>query len=141
VAIQSLVDVPDRVDLRVLAGRPFSVLFPVQLDGAPVAFASLYDARAQVRADIGSELVVFTFSTEDGTAVLVNSGGNAAVRLLADAEQTSEWQELWPGSAPETVMWWDLEITDSGLEHHQITSPGTITLVHQVTRDPSLPAP
>lgn len=137
-ATVSLVDVPDRVDLRVLAGRPFSALFTIQLDGAPVAYSSLADARAHVRADVGSELVVFTFATDDGTAVLVNSGGNAAVRLVADSAQTTEWQELWPGRAPETVVWWDLEITDTGGERHQITSPGTITLVHQVTRDPLL---
>ena len=141
-AVVSVADVPDRVNLRVLAGRPFRALFTVVTgDPTPVAVEAgdVASVRAQVRADIGSELIVYTFSSGDGTAALVGTGTDPAqVRLLATAEQTDQWQYLWPGEAPETVVWWDLEITDTGGERHQVTSPGTITLVHQVTRDPLL---
>jgi hypothetical protein len=138
VANVSLTDVPDRVDLRVLAGRPFSVLLSLALGpgGEPVPFADLADARAHVRGDVGSEVIVYSFTTGDGTVALVDDDGDAAVRLVADAAATTQWQHLWPGRAPETVVWWDLEITDAAGERHQVTSPGTITLVHQVTRDP-----
>jgi hypothetical protein len=31
-------------------------------------------------------------------------------------------------------MWWDLEITDDDGESWQMTAPGLLTVVHQVTR-------
>lgn len=141
-ALVTVTDVPDRVDFRVLAGRPFSALLSVVFGPAetptPVEAGDIGSVRAQVRADVGSELIVFTFSDVDGTATVVGTGSSpASVRLAVDAATTDEWQYLWPGSAPETVVWWDLEITDTGGERHQVTSPGTITLVHQVTRDPT----
>jgi hypothetical protein len=135
----TVVDVPERVDLRVLAGRPFSALLSIVTGSAstpvPVEAGDIASVRAHVRAGIDSELVVHVFTTDDGSAAVVGTGSDAAsVRLSATSDETTEWQALWPGTAPETVVWWDLEIADTGGERHQVTSPGTITLVHQVTR-------
>lgn len=135
-ATVELGSLPDRIDLTILAGRPFGPLdVPIlQAGGAPLGFADVTAARAQVRQQIGSTSIYYTFATDGEGAELVDDAGDAVVRLTATSDTTSDWQALWPGSAPQTVMWWDLEITDADDEPHQITLPGTITLVHQVTR-------
>ncbi len=134
-ATVELIDRPDRIDLTILAGRPFGFRVPVlQADGTGMDFADVASARAQVRQSVGDDQVLYTFATGEEGAELVDVGGLATVRLFADSERTTEWQLLWPGKAPETVVWWDLEITDADDQPHQITEPGKITLVHQVTR-------
>ncbi len=134
-AVIEVVDEPDRVDLRIVAGRPLRVRLPLFLGDTPVEAQDVAAVRAQVRPSIGSELIVHRFTTDDGSAEIVGTGtAAAAVRLIADATETATWQELWPGRAPETYAWWDLEVTDTGGERHQVSTPGRITLIHQVTR-------
>jgi hypothetical protein len=135
-ATQEHDNIPDRVDLRVLAGSPFSVALAVlQADGEAMAASSITSARAHVRASVGGQDILHIFSTEDDPAdASIGGGATGAVTLTATSETTSLWQAQWPGQAPETVVWWDLEITDGDDETHQITAPGTLTLVWQVTR-------
>lgn len=120
---------PNRVDLTVLAGEALELSVPI-LDGAgaPVPAADLASARAQVRKSIDDPTVLHTFTGSiTGTTA-------AVVVLSATSAVTSGWQSDWPGTSPRTVMWWDLEVTDSGGTAHQVTVPGTVTLVWQVTR-------
>lgn len=127
---------PNRVDLTVLAGQPFELSLPV-LDGAgdPVPAASLASARAQVRETVADDTVLHTWSTEDDPATAEITGTSAgAVLLTATGDVTAAWQDDWPGCAPRSVAWWDLEVVDTDGITHPITVPGTITLVHQVTR-------
>jgi len=126
---------PTRIDVTVLAGEPFELAVPV-LDGAgdPVAAGGIASARAQVRPDVASGQVLHLFSTADPATAEITGTTAASVVLTASSDETSLWQEDWPGCAPRTVVWWDLEVTDADGVAHQITSPGTITLVHQVTR-------
>lgn len=134
-AILTVTDQPDRIDVVILAGRPFSMLVPLLIGTDEVEAGDVASVRAQVRDAIGSEQVVHLFTTDDASAEIVGTGSDpASVRLRATSDETTEWQALWPGSAPQTVVWWDLEVTDTGGERHQASSPGTITLVHQVTR-------
>jgi hypothetical protein len=134
-ATVELGDPVDRIDVRQLAGRPLGFRVPVlQADGTAMESGDVVSARAQVRPQIGSAEILYTFDTTDEGAELVDIAGACWVRLTATSERTTEWQLLWPGRAPETVVWWDLEITDGDGETHQITEPGKITLIHQVTR-------
>lgn len=128
-------DLPDRVDVTVLAGRPFSLTLPVfDVDGQ-VDAASLVSARAQVRTGVGASDLLHTFSTENDPADAEISGdASGVITLTATSAVTSAWQEAWPGEAPESIAWWDLEVVDSDGETHQVTSPGMITLRWQVTR-------
>jgi hypothetical protein len=129
----SLVDLPDRIDAKILAGRPFRMRVPIyDPDGDLVAAVDMSVARAQVRQAIGDPSPLHIFSSEDAEpdALIVDG----AVILVATSETTSSWQENWPGSAPETVAWWDLEVTDADGTPRQVNVPGTITVVHQVTR-------
>jgi hypothetical protein len=127
---------PSRIDLTVLAGNPMTLTVPV-LDGAgsAVAAASLSSARAHVRPRTDSDQILHVFSTDNDPADAEITGTTAAsVVLTATSEVTSLWQVTWTGVAPQTVVWWDLEVTDTDDIPHQITIPGTITLIHQVTR-------
>lgn len=129
--------IPDRIDVLHLAGKPFELDVPV-LDSAtpPVAvpFAGVASARAHVRPSVDSDQILYVFSTDDVGLEIVDDGGDAVLRLSATSEITSDWQVVWPGASGQAVVWWDLEITDDSDETHQVTSPGTITLIHQVTR-------
>lgn len=128
-------NVPDRIDVRVLAGNPFSLTLPVLDDGGAVDASSIVSARAHVRKTVGGQDILHVFSSEDDPADITIAGGAAAtLELTATSDTTSLWQEQWPGEAPETVVWWDVEYVDDDEETHQIVAPGTITLVHQVTR-------
>lgn len=132
-ATTELVDLPDRLNFTILAGRPFRMSIPVyDPDGDLVAAVDMTSARAHVRQAIGDASPLHIFSTDDAEpdAEIVDG----AVVLTATSEQTSLWQENWPGTPPETVAWWDLEVTDGDGTPRQINTPGTITLVHQVTR-------
>jgi hypothetical protein len=123
----------DRIDIRVLAGVPFRFTLPVlDENGGPVPAVDMSAARVHVRAAIDDSIILHTFSTEDGEPDAEIDDG--AVILTAVSEVTSSWQENWPGRAPETYAWWDLEVTDSDGEPRQITTPGMFTVVHQVTR-------
>jgi hypothetical protein len=132
-ATVELGDLPDRIDVKVLAGEPFELTVPV-LDqtSTPVPMVNLTSARAQVRPSIDSNQVLHLFSTEDDEpdAEITDDG----VVLTASSGTTALWQQVWPGIAPTTVVWWDLEVTDAGGVVHQVTMPGLITLYHQVTR-------
>lgn len=128
---------PDRIDIVHLAGAGFELNVPVlEADNTAMAYSAVAAARAQVRATIDGDEVLFVFATTNSPpdALIINSGGAAVVRLEASSETTSEWQTLWPGSAGQARVWWDLEITDTEGHPHQITQPGLITLIHQVTR-------
>lgn len=126
-------DLPDRIDVTVLAGRRFTLTVPVLYGNfTPVPAVNISGARAHVRPAIDDPVILHVFSTddEDPDAEVTDDG----VVLTATAETTSSWAVNWPGRAPETVAWWDLEVTDVDGEPRQILIPGTITVVHEVTR-------
>jgi hypothetical protein len=122
-----------RIDARVYAGRPMALRVNlVDGAGAPLSAASIVSARAQVRQSIDDPSTLHTFdSAADPVSIVISTG---YVTLSATSDETTEWANLWPGSAPETFTWWDLEITDDDGEDWQMTAPGLLTLVHQVTR-------
>lgn len=128
----TLVDQPlPRVDVRVRAGRPMALKVGLaDGNGDPLPAGSVASARAQVRATVDDPTVWHTFSTEDSTIGVVDGFAT----LSATSDETTDWANLWPGSAPETIMWWDLEITDEDGVPWQMTDPGQLIVVHQVTR-------
>jgi hypothetical protein len=127
---------PDRYDITHLAGEAFRLSVPVlDGDGAPVDAADLLSARVHVRAFPDSQVILSRFSTEEDPANAEITGGTAAVLVLtASSGDTTDWQAVWPGRGGRSVVWWDAEVTDADGQPHQITAPGTITLVHQITR-------
>lgn len=129
-------DVPDRIDVRILAGRPFELVVAVMDGAGAVNEASILSARAHVRASVSGQDILHIFSSEDVPADIVIGGGAAGtLTISATSETTSLWQQQWPGTAPETVAWWDIEFTDdSSDEPRQLCAPGTIALVWEVTR-------
>ncbi len=128
----TLVDQPlPRLDVRVRSGRPMELRIGLaDGNGDPLAAGAVTSARAEVRSTIDDPTVWHTFSTADNTIGVVDGFAT----LLATSDETTEWANLWPGSAPETIMWWDLEITDEDGETWQMTDPGQLIVVHQVTR-------
>jgi hypothetical protein len=122
-----------RIDVRIFAGRPMGLRVNLaDGDGDALPGAAVVSARAQVRREIDDPTVWHTFDSEaDPVSVTISDG---YVTLVATSDETSEWAELWPGTAPETFMWWDLEITDEDGEDWQMTAPGLFVLAHQVTR-------
>lgn len=122
-----------RIDVRVFAGRPMGLRINLtDGDGGALPGAAVVSARAQVRRDIDDPTVWHTFdSAADPVSITIADG---YVTLVATSDETTEWANLWPGVAPETYMWWDLEITDDDGEDWQMTAPGLLTVVHQVTR-------
>jgi hypothetical protein len=124
-------DLP-RLDIRVYAGRPMELRVNLATGaGGPLPAGDVVSARAHVRQQIDSPGVLHSFDSEGDPVTIVASDGY--VTLTATSEETTEWANLWPGSAPETLAWWDLEITDEDGEPWQMTAPGLFTLVHQVT--------
>ncbi len=122
-----------RIDVLCYAGRPFTLTVPLlQGDGSPMPAAAVASARAHVRASVDSDQVLHSFDTADDPIDAVVSDGQ--IVLTATSLVTTSWGDLWPGRAPVTVAWWDLEITDDQGEPWQITEPGTFAVVHQVTR-------
>lgn len=133
---QTVSALPPRIDVTALAGEPFELTVPV-LDGAgaAVAASALASARAQIRPDVASARVLHTFSTATPGTAQITGTTSASVVLTADSDRTSLWQLTWPPAlGPETVAWWDLEVTTTGGITYQITVPGMFTLVWQVTR-------
>lgn len=129
----TVTDLPDRIDVKILAGRPFELLVPVTYaNGNPVPAVNISSARAHIRAATDDPQVYHVFSTtdEEPDAVVSDDG----VTLTASPETTSLWAAEWPGRAPETTMWWDIEVTDADGTPRQITTPGTFIVVHEVTR-------
>jgi len=122
-----------RIDVRTYAGRPLSLRVNLADGaGAPLGAASITSARAQVRQNIDDPSTLHTFDSDgDPITVTISEG---YVTLVATSDETTEWANLWPGAAPETYAWWDLEITDEDGADWQMTAPGLFTLVHQVTR-------
>jgi hypothetical protein len=122
-----------RIDVRCYAGRPLEIVVPV-LDGAGLALDSdgMPTARAHVRASVGDPTVLHSFGSEEDPADISIADGELTITATSDI--TTDWALLWPGAAPETVAWWDVEITDIDGATWQITAPGTFTVVHQVTR-------
>lgn len=128
--------VPDRWNITHLAGQRFEVTIPV-LDGAPapVDASDLLRGRVHVRPFVDAENVLHVFDTEsDPPNAEIVGGASAALVITATADETSAWTLLWPGSNGQAVVWWDVEVVDTTGEPHQLTRPGTITLVHEVTR-------
>jgi hypothetical protein len=122
-----------RFDVTCYAGRPLRITVPV-LDGNgdPLAAAAIATARAQVRLLVDSEQMLHTFGADDDPPDLAITG--AGLVLTATSEVTTNWALLWPGRAPRTTAWWDVEVTDTDGESWQITEAGLFTVVHQVTR-------
>lgn len=128
-----LVQTLPRYDVRCYAGRPLTITVPVlDADDDPVLPEGMVSARAQIRATIGSEQVLHTFGTADDPADLAITVDGLV--LTATSETTSSWSQLWPGRAPETVAWWDVEVTLIDGAPWQITEAGRFVVVHQVTR-------
>lgn len=126
-------DLP-RFDVECYAGRPLEITISL-LDGSgdPLDALAVASARAHVRLEPDSEAVLHEWSTEEDPPDIVVSDGELV--LTATAETTSGWAELWPHSRPGiTTAWWDVEITDGEGETWQVTAPGTLTVIHQVTR-------
>jgi hypothetical protein len=124
-------EVLPRADVRIRSGRPMTLRVNLQTGaGGPLPAAGVTSARAEVRAEIDGDTVWHTFSTEDGTVAITDG----IATLSATSEETTEWGNLWPGSAPETIMWWDLEITDDDDVPWQMTAPSLFIVAHQVTR-------
>jgi len=137
VAVHEIGSVPDRWNITHLSGQRFEVTIPI-LDGAaaPVALADLTRGRVHVRPSVDAENVLHEFDTEADppNAVLGEVAGAAVLIISATSAETTDWVALWPGNAGQAVVWWDVEVTDNTGEPHQLTRPGTITLVHEVTR-------
>lgn len=128
--------IPDRWDIEHLAGEPFEVAVPV-LDGtgAAVLAADLTRARVHVRGAVDSDQILTVFDTAADPPNAVISGGAAAVvTISATSAETSDWAVIWPGANGASVVWWDVEVVDTTDEPHQLMRPGTITLIHEVTR-------
>jgi hypothetical protein len=122
-----------RFDVRCYAGRPLTIRVPV-LDGNGdlVEVGVITSARAQVRAGIDSDQVLHTFGIDDDPPDLAIVDGWLV--LTATSAVTTSWALLWPGRAPATTAWWDIEVTDVEDEPWQISEPGEFVVVHQVTR-------
>lgn len=129
-----------RVDVEIHAGRPM-VLRVSLLNGAgaPLDAGSVASARVQVRQDVDNPSVLVEFSTEADPPTIAITTGQA--EITATSDETSGWATLWPGRAPATTVWWDLEVTDDDGESWQMTDASLFTVVHQVTRtnDPLTP--
>lgn len=125
-------DLP-RHDVRIFAGRPMELRVPL-LNGSGTALdaGTVTSARAQARQTVDDPSVLVTFDSEADPATIAITDGWAT--LTATSEETTEWANLWPGAAPETLAWWDLEITDEDGEPWQMNAPGLFVVVHQVTR-------
>lgn len=124
-----------RVNVRCFAGRKFEATVSVlQGDGSAMPAAGIASARAQVRQTVDDPTVWHQFDSDSDPATIGIEDG--LLTITADSATTSDWAEFWPAvvAGAETVMWWDVEITDSDGEPWQITAPGTFTVVHQVTR-------
>jgi hypothetical protein len=122
-----------RLDVLIYAGRKMDLRVNLATgDGGPLPASSVVSARAHLRPPIDSPAVLHSFDTEADPVSIVASDGY--VTLTATSDETTEWANLWPGVAPETFAWWDLEITDEDDVAWQMTAPGLFTLVHQVTR-------
>lgn len=128
----SVTNVPDRIDAEILAGRPFEMTIPIMFGGGPVPAVNITSARAQVRPAVGDPVILHTFSTEDEEPMAAIS--DDGITITATSQETTTWALQWPGQAPETVVWWDLEVTDSDGVPRQINRPGTLTVVHELTR-------
>jgi hypothetical protein len=122
-----------RIDVRVYAGRPMELRVNLaDAAGGALPAATIASARAQVRQSTDDPSALHTFDSEaDPASITIHDG---YVLLTATSDETTEWASLWPGSAPETFTWWDLEITDEDAVSWQMTAPGLFTLIHQVTR-------
>lgn len=135
-ATVSLGVLPTRIDVELLAGERLELNIPILNNGVAVTAASLSAARAQVRQRVGSGTVLYTFTTTDATTATITGGSAAVVNLLATPAVTAAWRTSWPvlsGEPLRSLVWWNLEVTDSSAVAHQVTSPGTMTLFHQVT--------
>jgi|SRR5262245_7313213 len=135
-ATREIGSVPDRWNITHLAGQPFEVTVPI-LDGtgAAVDVDDLLRGRVHVRPSVDSPDILFVFDTEaDPPNAALEGGATGALRIWATSAETSDWRVTWPGSFGEGVVWWDVEVVDTTGEPHQITRPGTITLIHEVTR-------
>lgn len=120
-----------RFDVTCYAGRPLEITLDL-LDGAgdPLSALAVVDARAHIRQEVDSPTVLHAFVLDDGITVT-----DGELVLTATAADTTGWADLWPGARPGlTVAWWDVEFTDDGGETWQLTAPGTMTVIHQVTR-------
>lgn len=122
-----------RLDVKIYAGRAMTLRVALADGaGAPLDSGTVVSARAQVRQEVDSPSVLVEFSTEADPPTIAITDGEA--ELTATSAETDGWGLLWPGKAPETYGWWDLEITDDDGESWQMTAPSLFTVVHQVTR-------
>ncbi len=130
-------DLPDRWNITHLAGERFEMRVPVLgATNAAVDPDVIESARIHVRPSVNHEQILTVFSTdEDPPNIAVENDDGAAILLVtATADETSEWQTIWPTGQDSSTVWWDVEVTDTDGVTHQLTRPGTFTLVYQVTR-------
>jgi hypothetical protein len=128
---------PPRVDVAHPAGTLFELSLPaLQAGGTAMAAVDIASARAHVRPSIDSDVILYSFASDNDPVDLeiTDDDGDGVLVLTASPDATTEWQTLWPGRNGQAIVWWDLEIVDTEDVAHQITMPGTITLYHQVTR-------
>jgi hypothetical protein len=120
-------------NVRCYAGRPLTITIPLeQGDGTDMPASAITRARAQVRDGIDSNQVLHSFDTDDDPIDAVVTDGQ--ITFTATSLVTTSWGDLWPGRAPITTAWWDIEITDEDGETWQMSEPGLFEVIHQVTR-------
>lgn len=125
---------PPKIDVEILAGATFVVDVPILGgDGTPLPADDVLSARAQVRPSVDSDELLHEFSEGAGLERL-DDGGDAVLRLTVDEATSNFWEATWPGRSDRVVAVWDLEIIRADGLRHQITQPGTITLIRQITR-------
>ncbi len=122
-----------RFDVTCYAGRPLTIVVPLlQADGSDMPESTVDSARAHVRATVDDDQILHSFDSADDPVDAVIADGQ--VTFTATSEVTTSWGQMFPGRAPASVCWWDIEITDSDDVVWQMSEPGLFTVVHQVTR-------
>lgn len=117
---------PPSYTLDIVCGQPLAVTLPVlTAAGAPVDHTLIASAKAQVRADWQSPLVLHEWATTGGNATVDASG----VTLTATTAQTLDFQTMWP-----TSVVWDLRVVDGSGVVHRLTGAGPIRLNPAITR-------
>src|SRR4051812_1755234 len=98
------------LDLLVEQGTTWSHGFIPMIDGTPIIFGG-WTAKAQARTAVTDSVVLFEWSTENGTIYIDGEGGSVTM-ILAPAD-SSAW--TW------RTAYYDLEVTSpDGLETYRV---------------------
>lgn len=97
----------------------------------PVVDLTGWTARMQVRSTLGSDIVLHSFTTENGGIEL---GDDGSILILATDTQSAAWD--WPHSSRSTkaLAVYDLELEDPDGTVKRFLE-GKVTLKLEVTRD------